>query len=631
MPRVLLEFQYLSLFEDEDAGSVHMAMYATVRDSANAIIASFRWNNRGMEVDETRTYSLSNDAGNVNAVYFDLNTFATITVEAFTHDDSAWPDAGNFENALGSASIVFDPRDPATLGNLSIGPTRTDDDATGYLVNAMARVVPASVAGDVRIKFENLLLFEDEEGGSTHMAIYVFAKGPGIDREIFRWNNNGDEVDEVFGFGLDNSPSPKEQTITLTGPTAIYVESYVDDDEDWPRAGASENFLGAGMVVVDPGDPGTAGRRQIGPTTTDNDNTGYAINVSLEILPANADPDLSIDRIEITQAIQHSQSSLGNDNSVPMVSNKLTLVRAYIDSGVEKAINQGKVAGVTGTLIVTGDDNFTVSPIAPFTAQPLDTVDPKIISDTLNFLIPADKAKGTLRLTVQASVGSNVSNPEAAVVKFTAVDQLNILMVRVRTRTASAPTQGTYFSNMNQLPLIYPIPTDPAVAIRYWILPGSEEVFADHDLTNDDGMGDFLDDLEDIQEDTADFKKLYGMVSAMAQGGMKRTGTSREGDNVAFGLPFLMSAVGHEMGHVYGLEHAPCGTPGNMPDDPDDEFVPGDGSIGDVGVDTSALVAFPANVGDFMGYCSSVGSLPYEGNWISAYHWTKLFEKFQDL
>jgi hypothetical protein len=629
MARVRLDFQSITLFEDEDWGSTHVALYATVKDAADNVIGTFRWNNRNGEVDEVRTYGLDNDLSFFNAIFFELNGFATLSVEAYADSDENWPTADDSENFLGGASIVFDPRDPATLGQLSLGPTDTDDDDTGYLVDAFVRVVPPTAAGDVRIKFDNLMLYDDEDFGATHMAIYVFARGPGIDREIFRWNNGDGEVEAPDGYGLGNSPNPTEQTFTLTGPTAFYVESWADSDEDWPRSDENEEFLGSAMFVVDPGDPATSGRRKLGPTSTEDDNTGYAINISLEALPATADPDLSIDRIEITQAIQFSNSPNGGDNSLPLVANKRTLIRAYIDSGVEAAINGGAVAGVTGLLTATGAASFTLAPLAPFTAKPLPSVDANVITDTLNFIIPPEQANGTLRITVQATVGANVSNPVQATVTFVPVDVLDLLMVRVRTRTTGAPTEATYFASMNQLPLIYPIPTNPGTALRYWILPGSEEVFADHDLTNDDGMQDFLDDLEDIQEESADHKKLYGMTSAMAA--MNRTGYSRESDNVAFGLPFLMTAIGHELGHVYGLEHAPFGPPGNQPDDTDDDFKPGDASLGDVGVDVAAMATMPAATKDFMSYGGAVGSLPYENLWVSGYHWTKLFDKFRDL
>lgn len=623
MPRTRIEFRSLTLFEDEESGSTHMAMYATVRDSGGNVLGTFRWNNGNGEVNETNNYPLNNDPSNISVIDFELDTFATIGVEAYADDDQDWPTAASNENSLGSASVTFDPRVPATLGSVVIGPTKTDNDNTGYLVNVGIAVVAPQTAANVRLRFENLILYEDEESGDTHMAVYVRAKGPGIDREIFRWNNGNNTVNEVNSYNLDNSPNPTEVTLLMTGPTAIIVEGYADDDQDWPSLGSNENALGTAMIVVDPSDPGSAGQRQFGPTLTDNGNQGFVINASVDILPASPQPDLSIAGAEVTQAIQHFRSALGADNTVPLVASKLTLVRVYIDSGVDPSINGGKVPNVTGTLTVSGGGNFTLNPIASFTAQPVASVDATKFTDTLNFLIPPEQAKGTLTLTVEATVGTNVSNPEAATVTFTPVGKLNVLMVRVQTPTTSAPTREQYFAAVNQLPLIYPIPTDPAEAIQYWILPGSEVVTANRDLTTLDGMDDFLGDLEDIQEDSADYKKLYGLVSNSFP--LNRTGDSSPSDNVAFGWSFIMESVGHELGHVYGLDHAPCGGP----DDTDDNFVPSNGQVGEVGVDPAGQAALPPTNGDIMSYCGSIGAPPYENEWISAYDWTKLFNTFK--
>jgi hypothetical protein len=229
---------------------------------------------------------------------------------------------------------------------------------------------------------------------------------------------------------------------------------------------------------------------------------------------------------------------------------------------------------------------------------------------------------------VQATVGTNVSNPEQVTVTFNPVIQRNILMVRIQTSTTSAPTRAQYFSAVNKLPLIYPLPTDPAEAIQYWILPGSEVVTANHDLTTLDGMDDFLDDLEDIQEDSADYKKLYGLVSQFFP--LNRTGDSSPSDNLAFGWPLIMESIGHELGHVYGLDHAPCSNPGQAaPDDTDDDFVPANGLVGEVGVDVVGQAAFQPTVGDIMSYCGNQ-SPPYESEWISAYDWIKLFNRFRE-
>ena len=108
---------------------------------------------------------------------------------------------------------------------------------------------------------------------------------------------------------------------------------------------------------------------------------------------------------------------------------------------------------------------------------------------------------------------------------------------------------------------------------------------------------------------------------------MNRTGMARPWDNVAMGWPLIMESIAHELGHVYGLDHAPCGGP----DDTDDDYVPSDGSIGDVGIDPSsgpAVTAFPASTGDIMSYCGDLGSTTYESEWISAYDWEKLLEEF---
>jgi hypothetical protein len=626
MARTRIDFRSLTLFEDEEAGDTHMAMYATVRDSGGTIVGSFKWNNGGNKVNETNAYPLNDDPGNISTIDVELDNFATLTVEGYADDDQDWPTSGSNENSLGSANVTFDPRVPASLGSVEIGPTTTDNGNTGYLVNSEIRVVAPTTAANVRLKFENLVLFEDEEAGDTHMAIYIRAKGPGIDQELFRWNNGGNKVDEVNAYGLDNSPDPQEVTVLMTGPTAVIVEGYADDDQDWPAAASNENALGTALIVIDPSDPAEVGQRQLGPTITDNGNQGYVVNLSVDILPATPQPDLSIAGVEVTQAIQHFHSTFGEDNTVPLVASKLTLVRVYLDSGVDPSVNNGQVPGVSGTLTVSGDASFTLAPIAPMTAKPVADLDPTVFNDTLNFLIPADQAKGKLTLVAQATAGANVSNPEEVAAEFFPIPQLQIVMVRVQTAISSAPTRAQYFTAVNKLPLIYPIPTDPAVAIQYWIVSGSEQVFANHDLTTQGGMDDFLDDLEDIQEDTDDDnKKLYGLLDPAAN--PNRTGDSRPSDNIGFGLPLIMESVGHELGHVYGLDHAPCGTPGNFPDNTDDNFVPASGKVGEVGVDVAGQVAFPATVGDIMSYCGNL-TPPYEGEWISAYDWDKLFIRF---
>lgn len=622
MSRIRLNFRNLTLFEDEEWGSTHMAMYATVRDSAGAIAAMFRWNNANGEVDETNTYSVNNDPSNPNVIDLDLPGVSTITVEAYADDDQNWPTSDSNENSLGSASVTFDTRIPSTMGTLTIGPTSTDEGDTGYQVVVEVTPIAPPAPARVRIQFKNLVLYQDEEWGSTHMAIYVHARGPGIERELFRWNNAGHEVDEVNSYGLDNGTFSTTILLDLTGPTLIWVEGYADDDQDWPSGASNENSLGQASIMVDPSDASTVGNRQLGPTRTDDNNVGYVINFSVDVLPApGAGPDLSIVGIEVTQAIQHFRSSLGADNTVPLVANKATLVRVYLDSGLDPAAGMATVPNVTGTITMNGT---VLSQIAPMTAKPITSVDPTVFTDTLNFLIPANLVRGTLTITAQATVGASLSNPATVTISTTPTKQLQIIIMRINVGAASAPNLPTYLAATNRLPLVYPIATDPAMSIVYSLPPGSAVWTNTEDLSTDDGMDSLLEDIEDTQEDYDDDHKLYGMTPDCM---MRRYGMSSE--NQAIGYSCLMESIAHELGHLYGLDHAPCGSP----DNPDDDYVPSSGLIGEVGVDVIGQVAFPLTTSDFMSYCGTkpcpCGGAGYEGQWVSSYHWNKLFNAFR--
>ena len=54
-----------------------------------------------------------------------------------------------------------------------VGPTKTDNGDSGYLIVVDVAVVAPTTAADDRLKFENLVLYEDEESGDTHMAMYI--------------------------------------------------------------------------------------------------------------------------------------------------------------------------------------------------------------------------------------------------------------------------------------------------------------------------------------------------------------------------------------------------------------------------------------------------------------------------
>jgi CSLREA domain-containing protein len=75
------------------------------------------------------------------------------------------------------------------------------------------------------------------------------------------------------------------------------------------------------------------------------------------------------------------------------------------------------------------------------------------------------------------------------------------------------------------------------------------------------------------------------------------------------GSPVILA---HEVGHNRGLSH---------PDEDSSWLYPNDGSIREVGFDPVASTLYAASTGDFM------NSSSYGGEWISPYHWSRLYGK----
>jgi hypothetical protein len=53
-------------------------------------VAQFKWNTGNHPVHETNTYPLDNDPSNLSTLDFELDTYGTLTIEAYT-DDQGWP------------------------------------------------------------------------------------------------------------------------------------------------------------------------------------------------------------------------------------------------------------------------------------------------------------------------------------------------------------------------------------------------------------------------------------------------------------------------------------------------------------------------------------------------------------
>ncbi|MVO88845.1 hypothetical protein GPA10_29820 [Streptomyces sp. p1417] len=618
MTLMRLTLNTVYLFEDEESGSTRMGLYVRVLDNAGNQVAEFRWNRRNGEVEDNFQYPLDGDQEYPSVLVFDIGGepggIGRLHVKAYTDNDERWPDEGHHENFLGEADVVFDTREPSQLGQVLLGPTITDNGNSGYVVTGLLETVPPRGFRHVRLVFKDVVVFDDENSDFTHMGLYVRAFAPAqgdaeaIDQELLRWNNSGDRVFDEALFPLAGGlPSPVT-TLAVGGPTRIWVEAYTHDDESWPSGGVYENFLGRAMITIDPNEPDTLGRHALGPTQTDQTHNGFLLTMSSELLPPDAAPNLEITGVEVTQATQHFTPPAGGPQHA-LAAGKATLVRVYLDSGIDPR-EGGTVAGVVGTLTLNGG-SFTVRSLNPITARPIAQVDREQLAHTLNFLIPADRVTaGTAKIQVQAEVAGTLSNPMEITADFRATRPVTIWMVRVSTPTVPAIGAARYRTVSDALPRRYPIADTGGIV--YYTVPGLTEIHTTRNLTDEDGQEDFLDDLEDIQEDHGnDDQLLYAMLDQAAP--MNIGGLARYVDHVAFGRD-SESTFAHEVGHLLGLLHAPCGGPEHT----DEDFTPPDGRTGEVGVEPLTGIIHPADAGDLMSYCGG------DDRWMSGYHWLRL-------
>lgn len=369
--------------------------------------------------------------------------------------------------------------------------------------------------------------------------------------------------------------------------------------------------------------------------------------------------ELTILGIEVTQATQFSRSNLHlpadtfqADNSVPLIENKRTLIRVYVDSGLDGfdlGRGTGVVPGVTAQLHGTRGG-------APLPGSPLNALNQPIQvsrnapyltvrqqwQSTLNFELPASWLSGavTLRTVVDPTFALRRRHSGTVAtqtsVSFVSARPLKLVGVMIRYTgwqsdsagnrvrvDIAAPAFATLVNAANWLRRTY-----PTNDIQFFTAPGNKTITFDGDLTDGSGggcgdeWGDLMDELRDLADDySADEDAVWVGVLPTGWGGAAWGGCGGGADG-AIGAAVIFandtgSTLAQEAGHGYGRNHAPgCGA-----GSPDGSY-PAYGkassaSIGEFGADwptpgsTAWQIQDPAARNDFMGYCGS--------DWVSPY------------
>ena len=372
---------------------------------------------------------------------------------------------------------------------------------------------------------------------------------------------------------------------------------------------------------------------------------------SLELVFQNP-PDLSIEGVEVTQAIQYFRADQhltdpadrGPDNSLQLVANKSAWVRTYLRSGQIPTFDNGQLGNVGGTLRVerrVGGVWSVVANLAPVNA-PVTAQDSfssydaerRDIDATLNFIMPANIVTGLLRLSITVSSPDDCYGGSDTARQLVDVDLEQELRVAAVTIGYSGPPLGGGPDINLPAPNLGQVIADTSFALRVFPVGSLPNVRIIDSQTTGQALTDdtfpaggcdpgwtpilnFVADARTNDGNQSDWL-YYGLVNSAIPRNHSNTGCANGGNGA--GLSNRPVTLAHELGHQAGLPHAPCGAVGTPnasyplyePYDTgmttvnsDGDTVYSDASIGEYGLDNNDGTIFrPAVSEDLMGYCT---------------------------
>ncbi len=330
--------------------------------------------------------------------------------------------------------------------------------------------------------------------------------------------------------------------------------------------------------------------------------------------------DLVIDAVENTQTIQNTT------NKVPLISGKNTVIRVYT-----RATSSTPVKGVHVALSATRNNKVLAgSPLVVGPGWAPNYWSRGEVNTSFNAVLPAEWLYGEISVTITVDpanyyIETNENNNVFTVnLRFVDTPPLALKVVPIQYYD---PPSGLTFT---------PASSDflaPALLNLYPVssveLTRREQMNFGQDLTNVKNWQELLKRITELKRADAapGYQVYYGLIPVRHSSGVTwfnsgLIGLGWMGNRISLGLAdvnqdgIIISAAdvaGHEIGHNFGREHAPCSV------DPSDNKYPyKGGSIGQYGFNTSRMqVLSPDVYTDIMGYCYT--------RWVSDYTYAGLY------
>lgn len=361
---------------------------------------------------------------------------------------------------------------------------------------------------------------------------------------------------------------------------------------------------------------------------------------------------LTIRGVEVTQTVQHwhsaehltDQDDQGPDNSIRLVADKPALVRVYVGR------LSGSLAGVTGTVVVQRlkrgiwVDSETLNRQWPSTvtaeASTVYSTERGSLNSTLNFVLPAAVMRGPMRLRVRVEVPRTDHHDDTTLdIDASLLQTLRVRGIPVRywgpdaagnpVRLA-APTLADFQSTAARSLKLFPVSQTPDITLAgtfTWSEPLTGNITTKNGKaqcpTSWSNLLFWLAVAKVVDGNRAD-RLYYALLPNNIPVG--NAGGCGSGGGVAAGFINGGQSMAHELGHVLGLSHAPCGlVSGDLGDRDYPAYEPYDSetakmaSIGEYGIDPTTSTVYSPNVTrDVMSYCAA--------RWISPYHYKRLIQ-----
>ena len=318
-----------------------------------------------------------------------------------------------------------------------------------------------------------------------------------------------------------------------------------------------------------------------------------------------------VDGMYLTQATQVYAGS------VPLVAGRDAYLRVFVLSDLSNTEQpEVRVGLYHGSLLLA---TYTIP--APGPGAPT-SVTETLLSSSWNVRVPGGLVQPGLRVSAEVDPGNAIAEtsesdnryPGAATTRAVDVRVLPAFPIRlVPIRQAGGlqgdVTEATRDGFLSEARAMLPIRA-PDASVRAVYTTSAPPLQSGN---QNGAWGTVLSELMALRRIEGGARYYFGVVKTGYSSGISGMGYIGGSTRTAIGWDAKGRAahtMAHELGHLLGRSHAPCGNPGNS----DPGFPYGSGAIGVHGLDVLTLKVKPVTVSDVMGYCPP--------SWISDYNWT---------